>query len=205
VPKAPPENPSLRIRQKASGGPYAAGRTRSHGPRGSACATGSRVRGLGAGCSAGRSACPWPRHSPRCVFHEAFPQSGRSRLQRLAGWSESGLANCWPARSPGIYKPGSQPHRRLSGDCMRVLISIRLVKLGPSQRGPHKLPDENTAGRAYPTSSPPQTGVRPPGSLKDADWIAAERLAAAGKTVSFWQCRFRLQRRITTKRGWRID
>jgi hypothetical protein len=78
-------------------------------------------------------------------------------------------------------------------------MSIRLVKLGPSQRGPHKLPAENAASGAYPASGPPQTGVRPPGEPKEADWIAAERLAAAWKTVSFWQCRFGLQRRTTTK------
>jgi hypothetical protein len=84
-------------------------------------------------------------------------------------------------------------------------MSIRLVKLGPSQRGPVKLPTENTVFGASPAPHRPQTDVRPPGEPKKANSNAAERLAAAWKTVSFWQCRFRLQRRTTTKRGWRID
>jgi hypothetical protein len=40
---------------------------------------------------------------------------------------------------------------------------------------------------------------------RSTDLIATERLAAGRKTVSFSQCRFRLERRSTTKRGWRID
>jgi hypothetical protein len=44
-----------------------------------------------------------------------------------------------------------------------------------------------------------------PNDPKEADWNAAELLAAARKTVSFGQCRFRAERRSTTKRGWRID
>jgi hypothetical protein len=39
---------------------------------------------------------------------------------------------------------------------------------------------------------------------KEADWNATELLAAGRKTVSFGQCRFRVGRRSTTKRGCRI-
>src|SRR5882757_6514122 len=88
---------------------------------------------------------------------------------------------------------------------MRVLMSIRLVKLGPSQRGPVKLSAANTVLRRSPSTTSPGNRCTAPGEPKEADWNAAERLAAAWKTVSFGQCRFRLQRRTTTKRGWRID
>lgn len=63
------ERPDVAIRQIARGAPYGADSTQSSVRRGCACATGSHARGLGAGCSAGRSACPWPRRSPRCVSH----------------------------------------------------------------------------------------------------------------------------------------
>jgi len=44
-----------------------------------------------------------------------------------------------------------------------------------------------------------------PDDPKEADWNAAELLAAGRKTVSFGQCRFRVERRSTTKRGWPIN
>ena len=51
----------VRIRQSTSGGPCGAGRTRWRGPHGCASVAGTRGPAPGAGCSAGRSACPWPR------------------------------------------------------------------------------------------------------------------------------------------------
>lgn len=78
------ERPDVAIRQIARGGPYGAGSTQSSVRHGYACATGSRARGLGAGCSAGRSAYPWPRRSPRCVshFHPAGQTFTRLRVGR---------------------------------------------------------------------------------------------------------------------------
>src|ERR1700745_655047 len=61
----PAKEPDVAIRQITRGGPYGAGWTRSNARRGSASASGSHARGLGAGYSARRSVCPWPRHSPR--------------------------------------------------------------------------------------------------------------------------------------------
>lgn len=81
------EKPDVAIRQIARGAPYGAGSTQSSVRRGYACATGSRARGLGAGCSAGRSACPWPRRSPRCVSH--FHPAGQTvSLKFVCGRSE---------------------------------------------------------------------------------------------------------------------
>ena len=62
------EKPDVAIRQIARDGHYGAGWTGWSARHAYASASGSRARGLGAGCSAGRSACPWPRRSPRCLW-----------------------------------------------------------------------------------------------------------------------------------------
>jgi hypothetical protein len=92
------KRPDVAIRQTARGGPYGAGRTQSSARRGYASATGNRARGLGAGYSAGRSVCPWPRRSPRCVSH-CRPAAQTSRL--VCGWPEVILllAGAVPRRS----------------------------------------------------------------------------------------------------------
>jgi len=79
------ERPDAAIRQKARGVPYGADRTQSSARRGYASATGNRARGLGADCSAGRSACPWPRRSPRCVSH-CRPAAQTTNF--VCGWPE---------------------------------------------------------------------------------------------------------------------
>jgi hypothetical protein len=106
----------IRIRQSASGGPYAAGLTRPPALPGCASAAGSRARGLGAGYSAGRSACPLPRLSPRCIWHRV---TARYRCR----WNTIALTKPWQAlclagnrRGPRCILRGSQPYRRLSGD-----------------------------------------------------------------------------------------
>jgi hypothetical protein len=69
------KKPAAAIRQIRRGGLYGADWRRRSAPREYASAGGSRARGLGAGYSAGRSACPWPRHSPRCLWlkHSSHP------------------------------------------------------------------------------------------------------------------------------------
>jgi hypothetical protein len=62
------EKPAAAFRQITRGGLCGAGWRRWSARPEYASATGSRARGLGAGYSAGRSACPWPRHSPRCPW-----------------------------------------------------------------------------------------------------------------------------------------
>lgn len=51
------------VRQSATGVPCDAARRRSRAPRGCASAAGNRAHAHDADCSAGRSACPWPRLS----------------------------------------------------------------------------------------------------------------------------------------------
>ncbi len=105
------KNPDVAIRQIARGGPCGADWTRSNARHGYASASGNHARGLGAGYSAGRSACPWPRRSPRCVSLEAFPairpltRLGWTRLRVDRWWS----CYCWPARSPGTWVAAVSP------------------------------------------------------------------------------------------------
>lgn len=95
-------------------------------------------------------------------------------------------------RGPRTKSLGSQPYRRLSGDCSRVLMRLRRVK--------------PVAGRCLVTGRP-LTGFTPATRRQTICLTharnVAERLALARKTVSFGPCRFRPERRPTTKRGWR--
>jgi hypothetical protein len=81
--------PGLEIKQSAIGVPYDADPTRLPGPPWYASAAGSRARGLGAGYSAGRSACPLPRLSPHYIWHRV-PAGTRCRSVTLT------------SRSPGV-------------------------------------------------------------------------------------------------------
>jgi hypothetical protein len=74
--------PGLEIKQSAIGVPYDADPTRLPGPPWYASAAGSRARGLGAGYSAGRSACPLPRLSPHYIWHRV-PAGTRCRSVTL--------------------------------------------------------------------------------------------------------------------------
>src|SRR5580693_6602954 len=126
--------PGLQIKQSASGGPCDADSTRLPDQPWSASADGSRARGLGAGYSAGRSACPLPRLSPRCIWHRAPARLPVPIDHDCPHEASVGFVSRWyPARAPGILL-GSQPYRRLSGDCTRVLTSVRWVKPGLLER-----------------------------------------------------------------------
>lgn len=117
--------PAVTIRQSTHGGLCGADSTRWIARPGCASAAGNRERGLGAGCSAGKSACPWPRRSPRCVWH--------NHLAAVFSNSSFGGGLAAGRRGPQNARSRSQPHRRLSGDCLRVLTSPRPVKPRQSQ------------------------------------------------------------------------
>lgn len=124
------------------------------------------------------------------------------RLHSSASRPGVGLAT---GRRGPRAESGSQPYRRLSGDCLRVLTRLRWVKLGLPQRpqltDPRKQKFSMAALRHHRTTG----DMHVPQNPREADWNGTERLAAAPKTVSFGQCRFSVGRRQTTKRGWRID
>jgi hypothetical protein len=171
----------VKIRQKARGGPYAAGRTRWRARHGYAYAAGSHARGHGAGCSAERSASPWPRLSPRSVSLEAFPAIRPLALgKQIAGRSKGGSAT---GRRGSPDTPGSQPHRRLSGDCMRVLMSLRLVKLGLAQQ--HQTHSGFPAWRHRPRKTKmPHGSLKKRIGMQQNGWQPHGKLLASGNAVS---------------------
>ncbi len=128
----------IGIRQSPSGGPCDAGSTRSRAPPECASAAGSRAHGLGAGYSAGRSACPLPRLSPRYIWHR-LPNRFLDRWNTLALTKpRQALCLAGNRRGPRCTLHGSQPYRRLSGDCTRVRSSVRRVKPGLLGSQPHR-------------------------------------------------------------------
>lgn len=103
---------------------------------------------------------------------------------------------------PKRFHPGSQPYRRLSGDCSRVLTGFRWVKPGQilADHGRRKLacpnaPDGTCRGKqSAPTRPTAAIFAVTENDRKTTDPNATELLAAGRKTVSFSQCRFRQER-----------
>ncbi len=93
-------------------------------------------------------------------------------------------------------RSGSQPYRRLPGDCSRVLTRIRWVKPANfarrRSRGVPRIPPRSRPSWVDPSRTEPR---RPQQRLprlrsdKNVSINVAERLALRDKTVSFWQCR----------------
>ena len=173
--------------------PCGAGPSRWRARRGCACADGNHEPAPGAGCSAGRSACPWPRLYLLVVWRSlsgvhACGVPGRTRLPLVS----SGLAR--NRRGP---ETRSQPYRQRSGDCSRVLTSLRLVK-PPCRAVYHRrIPSGSSKTRALPSQPSPSARA----SLYQRDQNVAERLAPAPKTVSFCQSRFSTRRHANHQAG----
>lgn len=85
----------------------------------------------------------------------AFP-SGRPDASLVYGSIGGNLA---AGRRGPQGGPGSQPHRRLSGDCLRVLTVLRLVKPGLPQRT-RSISGQNLARRDRSRRSPPPASSR---------------------------------------------
>lgn len=165
--------------------PCGAGPSRWRARHGCAYADGSREPAPGAGCSAGRSACPWPRLYLLVVWQSlsgghAYACTQTNATARYKLWSRSK-----PARSR-IPVAAVSPR---TGDCSRVLTELPLVK--PPCRTVHRRRDEQP--------SQPSRASRAP--LYQRDQNVAERLAPAPKTVSFCQSRFSTGRRANQLAG----
>jgi hypothetical protein len=168
--------PGAAIRQITRGDPCGAGSTRSTAPPGCASAGGSRARGLGAGYSAGRSACPWPRRSPRSVCITIRPL-------------------CFPGTSVGVSRllAGAVP-----GQFRVAAVSPTFGRLfeGTDDTSPGQTLPAPTDWRRTPPSGklawrkPERALAKNSSTRKNPNQNAAERLAAGRKTVSFSQCRF---------------
>lgn len=182
------KKPAVTIRQSVRDGLYGAGRTRWLARPEYASSAENHERGLGAGCSAGRSACPWPRRSPRCVSHTIRPLISHSRRPEVV-WLLAGAV------------PG--------GIIQVAAVSPTFGRLfeGTDEASPGQTsPVPTDSGRtAPPRKMAASNALRIARTSKDRQRKTKELLAAAPKTVSFGQCCFGLKRRPTMKRGWRID
>jgi hypothetical protein len=106
---------------------------------------------------------------------------GRSRVSIGLVCESVGGGRAAGRRGPRAYHPRSQPYRRLSGDCLRVLTSLPLVKPGLAQRPRSAM----VSMFAVQHNGQPQQTESGPANPNQSDWNAAELLAAARKTVSF--------------------
>ncbi len=163
------------ITQSACGGPCRGGSTRSPGLPGSASAAGIRAPARGAGCSAEKSACPWPRLSLLKSSDARNPPT-----KTLAGGTRPPLvSSCVSLASRrGLPEAGVAAVSPLSGDCTRVLTRFHWVKPGPARAKSRQTVDTSHSRHA----------IVDLGNLLPAN--VAERLAPEQKTVSFCQCRF---------------
>jgi hypothetical protein len=130
--------------------------------------------------------------------------SGRPRFRESSGDESC----CWPARSPGTGASVAA----VSPTFGRLFEGTDERSLGQTWSAATEPTDPSAARRRKHTLSaaPLRHDIRSerrtaPRNPNEADWNAAELLAAARKTVNFGQCRFRVERRSTTKRGWRIN
>jgi hypothetical protein len=172
--------PGLEIKQSASDVPYDADSTPLPGLPWSASAAGSRARGHGAGYSAGTSACPLPRLSPRCLWHR-----DPTRHPMPVGHACPHEA---PVGSVSRWLTGAAPGR-----------SARIAAVSPTFGRLYEGTDRRSPGQTWAIRPTPRarsfTDVTPatdaPSNLWKAFPNVAERLALSGKTVNFGQCRFR--------------
>lgn len=121
------QHPSVRlraIRQSVRSGPYGDAPKRWRGPHGSASGGGSRARAPDDGCSAGTSACPWPRST-------LLELVGTGEVPEVFGDSDSALRTAVYAQSALAISVQRTAATAPRGDCMRVLIAPYRVKFGP--------------------------------------------------------------------------
>jgi hypothetical protein len=98
-------------------------------------------------------------------------------------------------RGPQAYQPRSQPYRRLSGDCLRVLTRLGWVKLGLAQRSSSNT-GENIRSHAVGDTAPgtitatnrstPQRTLKNPIGMQRNGWQPHGKLLASGNAVSDW-------------------
>jgi hypothetical protein len=184
--------PDVAIRQTERGGLCAADRTRSNARRGYASADGNHARGLGAGCWAGRSVCPWPRRSPRCLWLGYPSRPAAHTSQR-----------CWSAGAPGIgwllllLLAGAVPTAVLE-------VSVWVAAVSPTFGRLFEGTDAASPGQTWPlpTHDPSSTNAIDPRS-------AAIQMNRAVMAHNCWQPNRKLLASVSdwsdgrqTKQGW---
>jgi hypothetical protein len=182
------QGPGVAFRQTTHAGLCGGGWKRSNARRGCASAVGNHARGLGAGCWAGRSACPWPRRSPRCVRLEC-PSHPAARTLQLS----------WSAGRPGLVGACRATGRR--GPQAVISASVWVAAVSPTFGRLSEGTDVRSPGQTWPL---PTHHDPPPGTatLENIHWRptqptpgrrdsneprrnVAKLLAAEQKTVSF--------------------
>ena len=185
------EKPAVALRQITRDGLYGAGWTRSSARPGYASASGSRARGLGAGYSAGRSACPWPRHSPcyRWLKHSSNPPTTLVDCV-CAGRSQGGvllLAGAVPGHLIRVAAVSPTFGRLFEGTEERSPGQTWPVPTDPTEitRNPHS---RRAAAARYPqqTTSTPRTSLKKPIGMQQNCWQPPGKLLASGNAVSEW-------------------
>ena len=183
--------PESRIRQSVNDGPCHADSTRSPGRPWSASSAENRAHGHGAGYSAGRSACPLPRFSPCCIWHRA----------------RHGFPCRWVTLSP----------RCLDRPCVSLVtgaasaLDARIAAVSPTFGRLYEGTDRRSPGQTAPKRRPVRrqsltavtSATARASNLCQAVPNVAERLARAGKTVSFGRCCFIPKRCETTSKDGR--
>jgi hypothetical protein len=170
------------VKQSTSAGLCGADRRRSRARRGCAFAAGNRALGPGGGCSAGRSACPWPRHtllvaSGMASAGQPMRSVGLAKLLRLTG-NRRGLRHC----------AGRSRIADVWATVRRVLMQVRRVK------PPRAARRTASATNQHPSQASPAT--EPTSNLLRA--MLRKVLVTGQKPVNFCQCRFVLGRCPTT-------
>jgi hypothetical protein len=131
------QGPGVAFRQTPHAGLYGGGWKRSNARRGCASAVGNHARGLGAGCWAGRSACPWPRRSPRCVRLEC-PSHPAARTLQLS----------WSAGRPGLVGACRATGRR--GPQAVISASVWVAAVSPTFGRLSEGTDVRSPGQTWP-------------------------------------------------------
>jgi hypothetical protein len=182
------EKPAVAFRQITRGGLYGAGWTRRSARREYASATGNRARGLGAGYSAGRSAYPWPRHSPCCPWLD--PSSH----------PPTPLADCvllpvdrrWVLLLAGAV-PGCKIRvAAVSPTFGRLFEGTEQLSLGQTWSPPtdpteiNAKPLSPAAPLRHDIGNRPQTTLKKPIGMQQNCWQPHGKLLASGNAVSEW-------------------
>jgi hypothetical protein len=186
------EKPAVAVRQITRGGLYGAGSTRRSARPEYASASGSRARGLGAGYSAGRSACPWPRHSPRCLW---LKPSSRPPTT-LADCVRLRVDRRWVLLLAGAVPGHKIRVAAVSPTFGRLFEGTEEPSLGqtwPAPTDPTEINAKPSSSAAllaarYPqqTINRPRTTLKKPIGMQQNCWQPHGKLLASGNAVSEW-------------------
>ena len=186
------EKPAVTLRQITRDGLYGAGWRRWSARPEYASASGSRARGLGAGCSAGRSACPWPRHSPRCPWLKAssHPPTTLADCVRLR------VDRRWVLLLAGAVPGHKIRVAAVSPTFGRLFEGTEEPSPGQTWPAPTE-PNRNKRGTFVPggaaaarypqqTTDDPRTTLKRPIGMQQNCWQPHGKLLASGNAVSEW-------------------